>query len=139
MTSSTERDDGSNTGPSLLVVATIAATIRGFLTPYASHFRRMGWHVEAAANGATVDPGLEGIFDGLHEVPLSRSILDFGGILRATAAISRILESGYDIVHVHTPIAAFVTRAAIRRMPVAQRPAVVYTAHGFHFLEQGHP
>jgi len=128
---------GKRTGPTLLMVATISATIRGFLTPYAAHFRHMGWRVEAAANGATVDPGLEGIFDELHELPLSRSILDVGGIARSMNAISRILASGYDIVHVHTPIASFVTRAAIRRMPAEMRPAVVYTAHGFHFYEHG--
>lgn len=128
---------GKRTGPSLLMVATISPTIRGFLTPYAAHFRRIGWRVEAAANGATSDPGLEGIFDQLHELPLSRSILDAGGIVRGMNAISRILASGYDIVHVHTPIAAFVTRAAIRRMPAETRPAAVYTAHGFHFYPHG--
>jgi glycosyltransferase involved in cell wall biosynthesis len=38
-------------------------------------------------------------------------------------------------VHVHTPIAAFVTRWALRSVPRAERPVVVYTAHGFHFYE----
>jgi glycosyltransferase involved in cell wall biosynthesis len=128
---------GDRTGPALLMVATLSATIRGFLLPYAAHFREMGWRVEAAANWATVDPELQRDFDRLYELPLSRSILDAGGILRGMRAISRILESGYDIVHVHTPIAAFVTRAAIRRMPAERRPAVVYTAHGFHFHPQG--
>ncbi len=95
------------------MVATVSMTIRGFLTPYATHFREMGWHVDAAANGATSNPDLVGIFDQLHELPLSRSILDVRGILRAMSAITRILDRDYDIVHVHTPIAAFVTRAAI--------------------------
>ena len=122
--------------PSLLMVATIAPTIRGFLLPYAAHLRAMGWRVDAAANGATADAGLEA-FDRRFELPLSRSILDVIGILRAMDALTVILESGYDIVHVHTPIAAFVTRAAIRRMPAASRPAVVYTAHGFHFHRNG--
>ena len=130
-------DSVTGTQPSLLTVATVSMTIKGFLTPYATHFRERGWRVEAAANGATTDPGLQGIFDELHELPLSRSILDVGGMLRALEAISRIVEGGFDIVHVHTPIAAFVTRAAIRRMPPAKRPAVVYTAHGFHFYPRG--
>ena len=99
------------------MVATVSMTINGFLTPYATHFRDRGWRVEAAANGATTDPGFQGIFDELHELPLSRSILDVGGMLRTANAISRIVEGGFDIVHVHTPIAAFVTRAAIRRLP----------------------
>ena len=122
--------------PSILMVTTVACTIRNFLRPYAVHFRRLGWRVEAAANGATVDPALDGYFDRLHELPLSRSILDIGGMARTLEALSRILENGYDIVHVHTPIAAFVTRAAIRRIPAHARPIVVYTAHGFHFHPQ---
>ena len=119
------------------MVATVSATIRGFLLPYATHFRGMGWRVDAAARGATVDAGLQGFFDQLDELPLSRSIFDAGAILRGLEGVTRILERGYDIVHVHTPIAAFVTRAAIRRMPVDRRPAVVYTAHGFPFYPGG--
>ena len=97
----------------------------------------MGWRVEAAANGATVAPELDGAFDRLHELPLSRSVLDVRGIVRTLNDLSRILATGYDIVHVHTPIAAFVTRLAVRRMPAGARPAVVYTAHGFHFYRRG--
>ena len=118
------------------MVATVSATI-GVPTPYAAHFRRMGWRVDAAANGTTVDAGVQGVFDQLHELGLSRSLFDVRGILRAMTDLSRILASGYDIVHVHTPIAAFVTRAAIRRMPPETRPAAVYTAHGFHFYRHG--
>ena len=126
-----------STMPSMLIVTTISHTIAAFLNPYAAHFRRMGWRVDAAANGATGDPALQGVYDQLHELSLSRSILDVRGILRTMQDLSGILESRYDIVHVHTPIAAFVTRAAIRRIPAERRPAVVYTAHGFHFYKGG--
>jgi glycosyltransferase involved in cell wall biosynthesis len=37
-------------------------------------------------------------------------------------------------VHVHTPVASFVTRLALRRARASGRPKVVYTAHGFHFF-----
>jgi glycosyltransferase involved in cell wall biosynthesis len=129
--------DTTNHRPSLLMVSTVSATIRGFLTPYAIHFRAMGWRVDAAANGAASDARLEDAFDEVHELPLSRSIFDIRGILSTLRSLSRVLGNDYDIVHVHTPIAAFVTRAAIRRMPATRRPAVVYTAHGFHFYPRG--
>ena len=46
----------------------------------------------------------------------------------------RLLRAGgYSIVHTHTPIASFVVRAAVASLPRRARPAVVYTAHGFHF------
>ena len=128
---------GQRGEPSLLMVATVSGTIAAFLRPYATHFRGMGWRVDASARGATVDPRLQGFFDQLYELPLSRSISDVGAILRGIQGVSRTLDRGYDIVHVHTPIAAMVTRAAIRRMPAERRPAVVYTAHGFAFYPHG--
>ena len=125
--------------PALLMVTTVAHTIDHFLRPYADHFRGLGWRVDAAANGALGDPALIGRFDHLYELPLSRSILDVGGLVRGMRAMSTVLESRPDIVHVHTPIAAFITRAAVRRLPVEERPLVAYTAHGFYFHQGGSP
>jgi glycosyltransferase involved in cell wall biosynthesis len=139
MTNRTEAADAPlPTGTSLLFVATVASTIEHFLLPYSAHFRALGWRVDAAANGAGDNQTLAVAFDHVYELPLSRSILDVGGIVRATRAISGLLDTGPDIVHVHTPIAAFLTRMAVRRMSFDRAPAVAYTAHGFHFHESGH-
>lgn len=46
-------------------------------------------------------------------------------------------EQKYDIVHVHTPVAAFVTRLAFQPLRQEQQVQVVYTAHGFHFHSKG--
>jgi len=124
--------------PHLLVVATVSITIRNFLIPYAAHFRALGWTVDAAATGVSMDPAIRGAFDHVYELPLSRSLTDLVSLLRGTRAISKILKSQPDIVHVHTPIAAFVTRLVIRRTSDDRRPVVAYTAHGFHFHEGGH-
>lgn len=126
-------------GASLLIVATVASVIREFLLPYAAHFRALGWRVDAAANGGGGDEVLQEAFDHVYELPLSRSILDVGGILQAERAISALLDTRPDIVHAHTPIAAFVARFVVRRVPIEHRPAMVYTAHGFHFHEGGNP
>ncbi len=131
-----EREGGR---PSMLVVATVAATLSSFLIPYAEHFRKAGWRVDAAANGATTSPAVLGAFESTFEVPLSRSVRDVRAILTSYRAIEATATRGYDIVHVHTPIAAFLTRLAIHRSPEASRPAVVYTAHGFHFHAGGDP
>jgi glycosyltransferase involved in cell wall biosynthesis len=124
---------------SILIVATVKHTIRRFLLPYAAHFRGLGWRVDAAASGSGSDEVLHEAFDHVYDLPLSRSILDVGGILQAGRAISALLDTGPDIVHVHTPIAGFVTRAAVHREPAKRRPAVAYTAHGFHFYKGGNP
>jgi glycosyltransferase involved in cell wall biosynthesis len=121
------------------MVATVASTIRHFLRPYAVHFRALGWRVDAAANGATRDAVLARDFDHVYELPLSRSVLDLGDLRRGADALSKVLEMGPDIVHVHTPIAAFMTRFVVHRMTDEGRPRVAYTAHGFHFQKGGHP
>ena len=65
-------------------------------------------------------------------LPCSRVPFD-GGNITAARKIHRLVgKKGYDIVHCHTPIAAFCTRIAcinIRR----HGTKVFYTAHGFHF------
>jgi glycosyltransferase involved in cell wall biosynthesis len=123
--------------PSLLVVATVRATVAGFLVPYAQHLRAKGWRVDAAARGAAGDPALEAAFDNVYELPLSRSVRDLRSMDRGRRTLDEILATGPDIVHVHTPIAAFLTRLAVRRMRRDRRPAIAYTAHGFHFHEDG--
>lgn len=124
--------------PSLLFVTTVAGT-HGFLLPFARHFRGLGWRVDGCASGISgYRPG-QGCYDEIHELSLSRSIRDLGAIAGSAARLQAIIANGYDIVHVHTPIAAFLARAVIRRMPRQRRPKVVYTAHGFHFHEGGNP
>jgi glycosyltransferase involved in cell wall biosynthesis len=121
---------------SLLYVATISHTIRRFLLPYAAHFRAIGWRVAAAANGASADPVLREAFDAVYEIPLSRSLLDVGALIQGERAVAKVAP-GHDIIHVHTPIASFVTRFAASRIAGPERPAVAYTAHGFHFHSGG--
>ena len=38
--------------PKLLIVTTVAATLRAFLLPYAQHFRALGWRVDALSRDA---------------------------------------------------------------------------------------
>ena len=141
---STTRDAGPtdpspSAGISLLMVATVWNTVSMFLVPYAAHFRALGWRVDAAFSGAARDPKLRDAFDNVYDLPLSRSLRDVRGLERGRRALHGILETAPDIVHVHTPIAGFLTRLVVRSTPLDRRPAIVYTAHGFHFHEGGNP
>ncbi|MDR1741352.1 MAG: glycosyltransferase [Synergistaceae bacterium] len=124
--------------PKLLIVTTVAATLRAFLLPYAEHFRKLGWRVDALANGAAECAECLRAFDRCCDVPFSRRPLAREN--RAAPRLIRDLVAAekYDIVHVHTPVASFITRFALRRAfrkRESHRPKVVYTAHGFHFHE----
>lgn len=122
----------------MLVAATVPATIEGFLLPIAARMRQLGWRVDALASGATSSAVCASCFDEVYEASWSRQPLDPRNMLSARAEVRALVAANrYDIVHVHTPVAAFVTRVALRDMQREGTVRVVYTAHGFHFHERG--
>ena len=117
----------------LLIASTVARTIGAFLLPYADYFRSTGWRVDALANGINNCDECSPHFDEVHGIQWSRSPFNLRAIWAAIRKIRVLCESGeYDLVHVHTPVAAFVTRLALSGCNF-RRPSVIYTAHGFHF------
>ena len=120
----------------VLFVTTVPNTIRAFLLPFASYFREKGWTVDAAANGICDFDECVKAFNKVWEIPWSRNPLDMKNIFCAPKAIHEIIKQGdYDIVHVHTPIASFITRWALRNEKRRNNLKVIYTAHGFHFIK----
>ncbi|QJR34120.1 glycosyltransferase [Gemmatimonas groenlandica] len=124
--------------PRVLVVTTISTTLDAFLLPFADHFRARGWQVDALAAGATSHPGLAARYDRLFDASWQRRVGGAGHAWRTLCAIwgaprqvrAIVADGAYDLVHVHTPIAAWITRFALRdRAPSTK---VIYTAHGFH-------
>jgi glycosyltransferase involved in cell wall biosynthesis len=125
---------------SLLHIATVPAPIRNFYIPYATHFRSLGWRVDAAAFGCTSVSAITEAFDAVYDLPFSRSVRDVRSLIDGESAVRDLLYSvAPDIVHVHTPIASLLTRLAVHRMPADRRPMIAYTAHGFHFYRGGNP
>ncbi|MUL38999.1 glycosyltransferase family 4 protein [Gloeocapsopsis dulcis] len=124
----------------LLIVTTIPATVQAFLLPYIAHFRAQGWQVDAMAQGITDCTECTTACDRIWEVEWSRNPLDPRNFINAPRQIHQVLaQQNYDLVHVHTPVAAFVTRYAINRWQNQTKPKVIYTAHGFHFYRGGSP
>lgn len=124
--------------PRLLIVTTVAATVEAFLLPYARHYRAKGWQVDVLANGAKASRSCETAFDQVWDITWTRSPKDLGNLFVAPSRVRGVVRRGdYDLVHVHTPIAAFVTRIALRKMRRGGHPKVIYTAHGFHFHSGG--
>jgi len=124
--------------PRLLVVTTVSTTLDAFLLPYADHYRARGWQVDALAAGASTHPGLDAHYNRLYDASWRRRV---GGVRHAWRTVRAVWSAprevreivtngAYDLVHVHTPIAAWITRFALRhRAPTTK---VIYTAHGFH-------
>ena len=120
----------------LLIITTIQRTLRDFLLPYGDYFRSLGWQVDAMSNIRDPFPVAEEHFDHFWPVDWGRNPLDLHNFIHTPKKIREIVQrEGYDIVHVHTPVAAFITRFALRKMRAAGKVKVIYTAHGFHFYK----
>lgn len=116
----------------LLILTTLPVTLNAFLVPFARHFRAKGWHVGAGASGLSSSAAsLQSEFDATYDIPWKRSLASAGNIAAVKAVRAAVDAGDYDIVHVHTPIASFLTRFALRNH--RRKVKVVYTAHGFHF------
>ena len=122
------------------MVATIAGTIESFLLSFVRYFRQQGWQVDGMASEISSNAACVAQMNSVWDVQWSRNPLDPRNLAVAVPRIQEIVtRENYDLVHVHTPVAAFVTRYAIARLKIEQKPKVIYTAHGFHFHQQGNP
>jgi glycosyltransferase involved in cell wall biosynthesis len=120
------------------MVTTVPVTLRAFLLPFAEHFRARGFRVDAMARGVTQDADCVRAFDRVWDIEWSRNPLRPANLFRTPRLVRELVErEGYDLVHVHTPVAAFVTRFALRNLRRENRLRVIYTAHGFHFFQGG--
>lgn len=118
------------------MVSTISTTLATFLLPHVRGMQHEGWIVDGVANGISNNQDCVNTFNFVYEIEWSRSPFDVVHMIKAMKQIKEIVEEGgYDVVHVHTPIASAVTRFALRRMVKTKQIKMMYTAHGFHFYK----
>lgn len=116
----------------ILQVATVAKTIDSFLLPFSKAFKAEGWHVDAAANNIFDFDNVVKNHDNCFEINFCRNPFKLIQLCKSLKQIRLLLiEQKYDVVHVHTPIAAFLTRTAIIGI---KNTKIFYTAHGFHYI-----
>lgn len=136
-----ELENGAPKGARVLFVTTVPITLVSFLIPLAKRLIAHGAHVDCASQRASEYAGLS-VFEHKFDITWSRSLSSMLSYSECEKQIFSILDNGhYDIVHVHTPIAAYITRKACARWKVkhaSQTPAIIYTVHGFHFYKSQH-
>ena len=119
----------------VLYVTTVSRTINAFLIPHINMLLDNGYEVHCACSiDKPVDKELQRRGVKIFEVPFSRNPLGIRNI-KAFIKLEELQRiNDYDIVHVHTPIAAIYGRLLKLNFPSLR---IIYTAHGYHFLKGG--
>ena len=113
-------------------LCTVDFTLYHFLLPLMRGMRAAGHEViGVCADGDLVSHVREAGFQ-VETLPLARSVNPWRAIQAAAGLHKMLRRERFDLIHVHTPAAAFVGRFAARFAGV---PRIVYTAHGFYFHE----
>ena len=127
--------EGEENMKKVLYVTTVSRTINAFLIPHINMLLDNGYEVHCACSiDKPVDKELQRRGVKIFEVPFSRNPLGIGNI-KAFIKLEELQRiNDYDIVHVHTPIAAIYGRLLKLNFPSLR---IIYTAHGYHFLKGG--
>ncbi|MCP3761406.1 glycosyltransferase family 4 protein [Domibacillus sp. A3M-37] len=115
----------------ILYITTVSRTINAFLVPHIEMLIREGCTVDCACCiDNEVDSRLINNGVNIFNISFTRNPLDVKN-MKAFKQLIKIQEKNkYDIIHVHTPVAALYGRLLKVKFP---RLKTIYTVHGFHF------
>lgn len=108
-------------------------TLKHFLLPLVDRMQEEGWEVVSVCSSGPYVQDLrkDGYF--IETIHIDRSFNIFRHFKSVLILTRYFKEQKFDIVHVHSPVAALVARVAAR---LASVPLVIYTAHGFYFHDE---
>lgn len=126
--------------PHILLSATVPVHFRAFHLPWVQRLRELGCVVIGAADRISEMPECLDAFNEVHDIPFSRNPLKLGAARAAGRAVAKLMaEKQIDLVHVHTPVASFVTLKSAQPFRRKRGLKTVYTAHGLFFHPRGLP
>ena len=116
----------------VLFVATVESHLLNFHIPFMKLLQEKGYEVHVATKLGNRQQEFDDFGAIKHNVDFSRSPYS-PKVFKSLRQMEKLLkEIRFSLVHVHTPVAAFVTRLACQR---THTHPVLYTAHGFHFYK----
>lgn len=117
----------------VLFIASVFRHLAIFHIPFMKLLQSRGYNVHAAASTA------EGFRETVEAAGVKCWDVSFGrspfspANIRAYRQLRDLLETNrFDLIHVHTPVAAFLGRYVAK---ATNQGPVLYTAHGFHFYK----
>ncbi|HEY9852383.1 MAG TPA: glycosyltransferase family 4 protein [Leptolyngbyaceae cyanobacterium] len=120
----------------ILHICALSITAEGLLKPQIDYFLSQNVSVEIACSPGVEAERLQQQGYVVHPIKIERRISLLPNLKSIYNLVKLMCENQYDLVHVHTPIAAVLGRIAAKLAGVKR---IVYTAHGFPFYEQSPP
>jgi len=116
----------------VLFVATVESHLLNFHIPFMKLLQEKGYEVHVATKLGNRQQEFDEIGVIKHNVDFSRSPYS-PKVFKSLQQMEELLKKiRFSLVHVHTPVAAFITRLACQR---TNTHPVLYTAHGFQFYK----
>lgn len=117
----------------ILQVCAIDETIKSLLLPLVDRLTSEGFDVTSCCSKGKNSEELRAKGYKIKNVEIARSI-NLISNLKSIIELSRLMKAEkFDIVHVHTPVAAILARVAAK---ISGVPLIIYTAHGFYFHDR---
>lgn len=114
-------------------ICAVDFTLKTFILPLIDAQQNAGFEVTSVCSGGKYTEGMRNAGYAIESISISRS-LNILEHIRSTYLLYKFLKNNqFDVVHVHTPIAAMIGRLAAF---FANTPLVIYTAHGFYFHDE---
>jgi lipopolysaccharide/colanic/teichoic acid biosynthesis glycosyltransferase/glycosyltransferase involved in cell wall biosynthesis len=114
----------------VLQVTAADVTVKKLLMPLIDRLNSEGYQVHIACSNGDCISELRARGYAVHTIEIERRISPVSN-LKSLWRLYRLMKSErFDIVHVHTPVAAALGRVAAW---AARVPVIIYTAHGFYF------
>ena len=117
--------------PQVLFTASTYSHISNFHLPYLSTFSHLGWTVHVACAGNLVDfPEKNHII----KLTFEKSLFSYSNFKAVKILRRTMKDNHYDLICVHTSLAAFFTRLAAKT--ISPRPPLVVVNHGYLFSDK---
>tara|TARA_X000000368_G_scaffold417380_1_gene413594 strand:+ start:2109 stop:3242 length:1134 start_codon:yes stop_codon:yes gene_type:complete len=114
-------------------VCAVDFTLKRLIMPLIDAQLAQGYSVKSVCSPGEYVDDLRRDGYNIETVFIARSLSPVKGLVTIWRLFCFFREESFDVVHVHTPIAAFLARIAAF---FARVPFVVYTAHGFYFHDE---